>query len=326
MKAKLLIPVVALLAFFMPLTSLASFSDVPKTHSNYVAISYLQEQNIIKGYEDGTFRPDQLVNRVEALKIILGGNGIEVPKDFETPAFLDVKTADWFTPYVMAAKSLGIVNGNPDGTFAPARNVAKAEFLKMLLNTNNFNQEKWQSKAMFPDVPEDAWFNSFMNYGGQAGLIIPDENGNLNPGQNLTRSEVAEILYVMKIILGGSNTQFLISQAEKQMIQIDLYVGENNGNAAKRASELSVDLTQQALKNMPDDNIVLAAAKLAKAYDFLVNAYLSGLEDNFDETKKWAEQAKAKATEAWEVNNDTQPIAKYIKDRADQIVAQIPAS
>lgn len=323
MKVKLLI-LTALILLASPTLTYAEFVDVPKIHDNFIAINYLDENFIVRGYEDGTFKPDQLVNRVEALKIILEGNNIKVSEEFEDPGFSDVSTSDWFGKYVASAKSLGIVSGNPDGTFAPARNVAKAEFLKMLLNTNSFKPEKWENKAMFPDVPENAWYNPYMNYAGQSGLIIADTNGNLNPGKFLTRAEVAEIFYIMKIIINGGNTQFLISQAEKQMIQIDLYITQNNSISAKRASELSVDLTQQALKNMPEDITVLAAAKLAKAYDFLVNAYIEGVRNNFEEAKNWADQAKEKATEAWEVNNETQPISRYIKNRADEIIAQIP--
>lgn len=47
------------------------FSDVPKGHYAYEAIGYLRERKILLGYADGTFRPDQRVNRAEALKIIV---------------------------------------------------------------------------------------------------------------------------------------------------------------------------------------------------------------------------------------------------------------
>lgn len=305
-------------------TALA-FSDVPNTHNNYIAIDYLSSNGIVNGYEDGTFKPGQVVNRAEALKIILEGSGIQVGDVTETIEFSDVKTADWFARYIMSAKSLGIVNGNPDGTFAPGRDVARAEFLKMLLNSNGFKAEKWEGVQIFPDVPADAWFVAYMNYAGQAGIVSGDSEGNLRPGEALSRGEVAEIMYLLRVILSGNNTQFLISEAEKQMAQIDVYVNSNNPLAAKRASELGVDMTQQAYKNMPEDNNVLGAAKIARAYDFVINAYISALQENYESAQDWADQASAKATEAWEVNNELQPIARHIKDRAAEVVAQIPS-
>lgn len=315
----------AVLLWALPAGVLAAFSDVPNTDPNYVAITFLNGEGVIGGYEDGTFRPAQVINRAESLKIIFGGSGLEYPLTVETAPYTDVAVTDWFAGYVEGARQTGIISGNPDGTFAPGRNVNRAEFIKMILEANQFKKEKWENVQMFADVPADAWFTPYMNYAGQAGLVTADSNGNLNPGEEIDRGEVAEIMYIMKVILNGANTQFLISQAEQQMIQIDVYIGANNPVMAKRAAELSVDMTQQAYKNLPEDIVVLGAAKLARAYDFLVNAYMAGISQSYTEAKDWADQAIAKATEAWEVNNEIQPLARHIKDKANEIISQIPA-
>jgi len=315
----------AVLLFIQAPLSMAAFSDVPNTDPNYVAVSFLQEQGVIGGYEDGTYKPGQLINRAEALKIILEGAGTDVPLTVEESPFTDVAVTDWFARYVMGAQNIGIVGGNPDGSFAPGRNVNRAEFIKMILEANQFKKEKWSGLNIYPDVPETAWFASYMNYAGQAGLVIADSSGNLNPGVEINRGEVAEIMYIMKVILNGTNTQFLISQAEMQMVQIDVYIGVNNPVSAKRAAELSVDMTQQAYKNLPEDNVVLGAAKLARAYDYLVNAYMAGISQSYTEAREWADKAIAKADEAWEANNETQPLARHIKDKANEIISQIPA-
>ncbi len=301
----------------------ATFKDLQNTHSNYVAIKYMVSQGVFKGYDDGTFKPDQLVKRAEALKVILSLVKTEIPATVEQVPFKDMKVVDWFVPYVAKAKELAIVQGRPDGTFGPASNVQRAEFLKMLLLANGFNPEKWASATIFADVPKEAWFAPYMNYAGQAGLLVKDANNNLLPSKELTRGEVAEIMYLLTVIRKGNETQFLIDQAKAEMDQIDPYVGASNPTAAKRASELAVDISQQAMKNLPDNNVVLGVAKLARAYDFLVNSYISALQKKNEEAKDWANQAIAKANEAWEVNHDTQPVARHIKDRANEIIAQL---
>jgi hypothetical protein len=303
-----------------------TFSDVPQTHPNYVAIMYLKSQGILGGYEDGTFKPDALVNRAEALKILMMGNKVEVPETVAQASFSDYQAGDWFAKFVEQAKTLGIVNGNPDGTFAPARNVNRAEFIKMLLILNGLKTEKWVDQVVFADIPKGEWFTPYMNYAGQAGLITKDENNMLHPSRELTRGDVAEIMYLMIVIRSDQNTQFLVTQAEAQMSQIEIYIAGNNILAAKRASELSVDFTQQAYLNMPDNTVVLSAAKLARAYDYLMNSFLTALAQDYVAAKDWAEKAIAKATEAWEVNHDVQPIARHIKDRANEILGQIPAA
>jgi len=322
MRKTISIAIIIAFSSISSITVAATFSDVDKTHEHYVAIQFLSDNEIVKGYEDGTFKPEQAVNRAEALKIILESAKIKM-EDVEESQFSDVKPDAWFAKYVAVAKAKGIVNGNPDGTFAPSREVSRAEFIKMLLNTNGFKSEKWEGTQIFPDVPVGEWFTPYMNYAGQSGLIVKNESENLIPGQSLNRGEVAETMYVMTIILKGGDTQFLVSQAESQMAQIDIYVVANNPLMAKRAAELSVDMTQQAYKNMPEDKVVLGAAKLARSYDFLMNAYLSGIKGENEDARSWADKAVNKATEAWEVNSDVQAIAKHIKDRAKEVVDQL---
>jgi hypothetical protein len=303
--------------------STITFTDLPREHVNYVAINYLVSEGIVKGYADGTFKPDNPINRAEALKILLTGNKITVPESVATVSFSDIKPADWFAVYVETAKEKGIVSGNPDGTFTPGRNVTAAEYLKMLLNLNGFKPENWTGKQLFNDVPVGAWFAPYLNYAGQAGLLTADAQNNLYPAKELTRGEVAEIYYLLTVIRKGADTQFLLNQSEAEMAQIEIFIGANNPLAAKHASELAVDMTQQAYKNLPDNNIVLGAAKLARAYDFLVNSYVSALQKDNTAATDWANQAITKATEAWAANNDLQSLAKHIKDRANEILTQL---
>lgn len=300
-----------------------AFTDVPKTSNNYIAINYLSEKGIIHGYSDKIFKPLQLVNRVEALKMILVANKVQVPESTSYAVFSDFSPTDWFAPFVMKAKDLGIITGNLDGTFAPGRNVARSEFIKMLLLANAFKTENWIDQELFNDVPKEAWFAPYMNYAGASGLIPKDTQNNLYPTKELNRGEVAEIVYLMAVIKNSKDTQFLLNQAEAHMAQVGVYMTSHNMQGAKRASELAVDMTQQAYKNMPDNNIVLGDAKLARAYDFLVNSSVALVEGKNTEATDWANQAIAKATEAWEVNNALQPTAKDIKNEANKILVQL---
>ena len=63
----------------------AEFIDVPTTHTNYIAITSLEDYGIIEGYSDGTFKPDKSVNRAEFLKIILEGSEIALDQTQNTP-------------------------------------------------------------------------------------------------------------------------------------------------------------------------------------------------------------------------------------------------
>jgi len=336
---KLLATVLALVFLAMPfgyvsaetsetssgIKAVTSFQDVLRTHPDYVAISYLNESGVINGYSDGTFKPDDPINRAEVLKIILMGSSVEAPEDFGEVTFPDFQKADWFARFVMKAKELGIVKGDDtDGTFSPSRQVNKAEFLKMLLMANNIKTDSIQlEEDLTSDVPKDAWFAPYLNYAFQVGLTTKNEQGLLEPSKPLTRAEVADMMYLLILIKSSKDTQFLLHRAEAELAQIEVYIAANKVLNAKRASELAVDLTQQAYRNMPDNNVVLGAAKLARSYDWLVDAFVLGIQKDYEGAAEWANKAIDKATEAWEVNNATQPIARHIKDRAREILAQV---
>jgi len=291
------------------------FEDVPTTHPHHTAIRFLAENGIVSGYQDGTFKPDNTINRAEVLKIILKGSNIDSTIDF-SQEFPDVNEGDWFAPFVLKAKNLGIVKGNEnDGTFTPSREVNLAEFLKMLLEANQIDT------SMFKDSSTD-WFTQYINYGKQFGLV---EGNAPDPGKQLTRSEVANMMYLLTLTENGTNTQFLLTRAETELAQTEIFLMAKMPLEAKKSSLLSIDLTQKALLNIPDNNIVLGAAKLAKAYNYVVNSYIFALNNETQEAANWANQAIDKASEAWEVNIDTEPIAKHIKDLAREILKQINA-
>ncbi len=299
------------------------FSDVNRTHPNYTAITYLSQKGVIGGYADGTFKPESAINRAEVLKIILKGSDIESDEVFGEH-FPDVAEGDWFAPFVMKARALGFVEGNDDdGTFTPGRQVNTAEFLKMLLVANNIDVSAFEGKEVAPNIPLDAWYANYVNYAVVLGIAARDADGNVDAAKPLTRGEVMDMMYLLSIILNGKDTQFLLSRAEAEMAQIEVYIAANIVAYAKNSSDLAVDLTQQAYKNMPDNNVVLGAAKIARAYDWLVDSFVLGIKGDNEAAAKVANDAIDKATEAWEANNATQPIAKHIKERAREILVQV---
>lgn len=105
------------------------FQDVRPGVTPYsAAIESLKASGVIEGYNDGTFRPSQTVNRAEFLKIILESRGKTVEG---SNCFPDVRD-EWFAPYICAAKEEGIVGGYLDGTFKPEQTISFVEAAKIL--------------------------------------------------------------------------------------------------------------------------------------------------------------------------------------------------
>lgn len=171
------------------------FTDVSDAHPYAEAIEYLKDEGIITGYDDGSFKPDQEVNRVEILKMLLLGFGYEVPEDTSLPEFSDVEEAAWFLPYLNYALSLKIVEGYDDGTYVPAGTLNRVEFLKILTRAFGLNLDDYPITGLYPDTEEDAWYAIYVQYSKDNGLMDVDVNGDFNPAATVTRGEVAETIY-----------------------------------------------------------------------------------------------------------------------------------
>ena len=171
------------------------FADVSELHEYAEAIAYLKEQEIIEGYANGTFRPDQSINRVEILKMLLLGFGYTVEEDYTMPDFSDLDEEAWYLPYLNYALELEIIEGHPNGTYLPSHSLNRAEFLKILLSSYGIFLNDYPITEIYPDTEIDAWYAPYVQYSKDYGLMDPDSEGNFNPGNEVTRGEVAETIY-----------------------------------------------------------------------------------------------------------------------------------
>lgn len=160
---------------------------------NQLAIQDLQERGIISGYPDGTFKPDQTLNRAELIKILVGGTGIQpLLQDYKS-CFPDVQF-EWFAPYVCYAKNKGWVQGYPDGTFKPGKTVNKVEAIKMLVNSQGYELPTIITGVIFEDVDNTAWYAAFIKVAKEKGLL--EETGTkFSPAGDMERGAISENIY-----------------------------------------------------------------------------------------------------------------------------------
>lgn len=184
-----------------------SFPDVPADHENFAAVEYLDNNGIINGYQDGTFGPDNLVNRAEAAKIIVGAFGIDHSSNYEV-LFPDVTKDQWFFPFVMSGKENGIINGHENGTFKPEDPVNLAETLKMVVLASNLELPSEVLEDVFLDVHPDAWYAPHALYARNKNVVFSDDYGNLHAEQSMTRAAFAEVIYRMMIVLENDGESF----------------------------------------------------------------------------------------------------------------------
>ena len=169
-----------------------NFSDLPSNNSYSTAINYLADANIINGYPDGTFKPNQQVNRAEFLKLVLQSS--EIPKDVSTEApFPDIDNNAWYAQYVRKAYAEGWVQGYPDGTFKPEQSINKVEALKIIGEIQQWQLEQPDEKP-FTDIGISAWFSPYVSYAKDKNFL--EERTSLYfPELLFTRAQVSEVLF-----------------------------------------------------------------------------------------------------------------------------------
>ncbi len=200
----------------------ASFSDVTEDTPYNDAIDWHVENGIIVGYEDGTFKPDRCVSRAEILKMIY----FTLETNVDDPAadtgyygyygyFSDVDESEWYWPYVRFALQNETIVGYEDGTFKPGNCVNRAEAIKMATIEFDLVEEGAElsgySDANYRDVDPSTWSGKYMFSALNKNLVGLEHTGIFNysdsmpetffyPADSMTRKEVAEMLYRMKVV------------------------------------------------------------------------------------------------------------------------------
>ncbi len=205
MRQKLLISVLlagTLTLNLVDIVTASKFQDVPAGNEHSAAIDYLVGIGALSGYPDGTFKPQNTINRAEALKIVsltrLKLRG-EESGQLKSINFPDVKKSDWYYDAVQKAFSIGVVEGYTDGTFKPANEITAAESLKIIelsLVKNYVNPLDGGAVVQsFTDVKLNAWYAPYLTYAKQKQYIEAKGDGSYDPERKMSRADFAEAVY-----------------------------------------------------------------------------------------------------------------------------------
>lgn len=127
----------------------ASFSDVTSAHwaANY--IGYMEQFGIVRGYSDGTFRPNAPITRAEFAAICCR---FEQLTD-GAATFTDVPATHWAAKSIAYAAKRGWVTGYADGTFKPGNNITRAEVAAVTCRLLERSADKEYIRAHLKELP-----------------------------------------------------------------------------------------------------------------------------------------------------------------------------
>ncbi len=143
------------------------------------------------------FMPDAPTTRVDVVKAVAKLEKVD-PKDYMGKSFSDINPESLESGYINWAVEKGIVNGYEDGTFKPERKITREEIAKILNKyVENLNKDfPPGEKRDFKDFENIAdWAKEDVNKAVERGLLKGRDTGEFDPKGDLTRAEVAQILY-----------------------------------------------------------------------------------------------------------------------------------
>jgi len=195
------------------------FSDVPEDHwANYFII-VLSEQQIIRGFPDQSFKPNQPVTRGELAAIIQ--NVFDKVNTENSINFQDLPADYWASPAIDEAVKTGFMKGYPGEVFRPDEQVPRVQVLVALVSG---------LEATPPSTPEEAigvyqdkeqipqWAIEKIATATQSGLVVNHPNPeSLNPNQPATRAEVAAMIYQALVISGRAeeySSEYIIAPTD----------------------------------------------------------------------------------------------------------------
>ncbi|MER3432376.1 MAG: S-layer protein [Leptolyngbya sp. ERB_1_1] len=205
-----------------PASAQTTFSDVASDNWASPFIQALASRNIISGFPDGTFRPNDPVTRAQYAAIVLKAFP-NAPRVNNPVNFSDVPSNYWAAQAIQNAYATGFLAGFPGGTFRPNDNIPRAQALVSLSNGLKFTATQPVDSVLqvFTDASSiPGYARNSIAAATERRLVVnyPDVSL-LNPNQTATRADVAAFVYQALVSTGqvaAIQSPYIVGQAAPQ--------------------------------------------------------------------------------------------------------------
>lgn len=171
--------------------SKTGFSDVNESTAEGQAIVKMYEAGYIKGYEDGTFKPNGNITRAELTRVFnqVFGYKADEEKLKSVKNFADNNENDaWYYNDVRIAQSNGYISGFGDNTFRPKDNFTRQQTCVVLAQAAKLPTEVKDDIKINDEVAQ--WAESYVKRAISAGAFSLEKNDTFRATDNITRGEV----------------------------------------------------------------------------------------------------------------------------------------
>ena len=166
----------------------AAFTDQSDIKVDDYVLTRMQELNIIKGYEDGSFKPNKIVTRAEMAKMIYvlrnGHDDASLYTNKFDSAFTDINDS-WAKVYIEYCEANHFVRGRTTTKYCPNEPVTTVEAAKMLLVYSGHDVQK-------DGLTGAQWKENALKLADKDGLLV---SVNIKPDDALPRQYAAQMIY-----------------------------------------------------------------------------------------------------------------------------------
>ncbi|RED52569.1 S-layer homology domain-containing protein [Cohnella lupini] len=228
---------------------------------------------LVEGYQDGSFRPNQIISRIEFVTLVnrafafIGGGDIR---------FSDVPTDSWSVPQVKAAVEAGYIAGYKDGTFRPGQQLLRVEAAVMLsrlvpviVRDGEDPLGRFKDKDSVPGYGYDS-LNAIL----ESGYIQGFKDQTVRPLKPITRAE-AVVMLDRLLQESSSGSEGKIVPGAKALEAAGTYGPQDGGNIAV-AGALTVQAPGTTLRNMTIQGDLVIAETVGDGDVFLNHVAVLG--------------------------------------------------
>lgn len=241
----------------MAVSAQTAFNDVPSGYWAQTFIQELSRRDIIKGFPDGGFRPNDPVTRAQFAAML--SKAVNKAPIRGGVSFVDVSSGYWAASAIQQSYVTGFMSGYPGNVFEPNQNIPRVQILVSLANGLNY------SATQPPEIILVAYADAggIPNYARNSvaaatenRLVVNYPNVQfLNPNQSATRAEVAAFIYQALVRSGQAQaiaSPFIVGQAMTPPVQNQVRIPAGN--------TIAVQYSKDKILLGPDEKVPLTLA------------------------------------------------------------------
>ena len=241
--------------------NVSAYSDYDTEETRFLRI-----MDIMNGYEDGTFKPYNVLTRSEAIRIVDDMMGFSdetsyTGKENSDLPFSDISKDSWDWKYWNYAYCNSVISGFEDGTARPNDNVTYAQFVKMLVTSIGYD---FYSEAV------GGYPNGYFKYAENFNIT---DDINLNYDDTITRASAALLAQrtmntpIMEFISKPIST--ILSEQKSEFVESKIY----NGTGADYRTLLTKKKSYNADVIIESISGDITTAKIVNARNFCDKEY-----------------------------------------------------